>query len=135
MRTCQQCGKELPNAAHRNKRFCTECYAQRQSIRSKRRYEKIKADPVAYAKRLEANREYEEFRKAKRKLLRQAAPSKTKPIRIHHCVNCGRRFKPNYKGEKYCSHKCYSQSPLRRLFLEHVNQKFGMDLDFNFFYD
>ena len=139
MKKCQQCGKELPYA--KNKKFCDECFHQRRLLTYKKYAAKVKADPVRYAKKLKVKRE-SKARITLREKLSQVIEitskrnhAKVKITDTHYCMACGRKFKPSFKGEKYCSRECYSQSPLRRLFLEHVNQKFGMDLDFNFFYD
>ena len=55
-----------------------------------------------------------------RKLKRQDEGKKVKPF----CMHCGKTFKPDYAGQKYCSPACYKQSPLYRLTPDALAKRF-----------
>lgn len=105
IKQCKQCGKEFETQTR--KTFCPECKKIRKAEQKRQSYARLHGHI-------------------------KPKPPKPKPIKpkpepkplpeFNTCDICGKKFKPAYPREHFCSDDCRYNSPLARAF-------FGDDID------
>ena len=109
IKQCKQCGKEFETQTR--KTFCPECKKIRKAEQN-RRYVNSELGQAA-----------QERYNAKRRKNPKLPKPKPEPLpKFNTCDICGKKFKPAYPREHFCSDDCRFNSPLARAF-------FGDDID------
>ena len=110
IKQCKQCGKDFE--ATMRQKFCPECKKIRQR-EQKRRYFNSELGQKAHER-------YNAKRRKNPKLIKPKPKPKPEPKplpKFNMCDICGKKFKPAFPREHFCSDKCRFNSPLARAVL------------------
>ena len=125
IKTCVICGKAFETNFSRykccspdcSKKLCTQRNHERDRKKSQQKFcvicgkpftthsaNKITCSPECARTRFNRKREY----KRKNKIFSVERPRTmtNRDAKPRHCINCGQKFKPTFKGEKFCSDDC-----------------------------
>lgn len=126
--TCPICGKEFVSRYQNQITCSTECQKERKrrQVREYQAARYVETHPLRKIKCPICGKEFETRRPNKsccskkcsnrqsqlqifeyrRRILEEKRLARAKPLPTDECRACGRKFKPSYKGEKFCSMQC-----------------------------